>query len=156
MTQVLAAGSPIPLRYHKEVIRYTLDKTALVALGDNLTANVLLGNLPAKSRILRALLQTKTAVAGVTAMTVAIGTNSASYNNMLVAADVKAAANTLYGDALTEIGAALQNLSGSYIDFIPSLTVDTAIYALLTVTTEKLKDITAGEFDMLVEYETLP
>lgn len=111
---------------------FTWTNAMVVALGAGLVGDITVCTLPAKTIVVNAYLVVSTAAAGVTTLTGALGRVAAGYIDYIVASDLKAAANTVYGDASAERGT---NLTGYDL---PSYTATTVVKVHFISTVQNL------------------
>ena len=76
---------------------------------DATTSNVNIATYPASNVISRIIIKITGAATHADTVTVSAGRTGTDYIDYVVASDAKAAANTFYGDALTEIGTNLKD-----------------------------------------------
>jgi hypothetical protein len=90
------------------------------------TGDVTVATLPAKTRVLHAYIVITTAATnmGAATVTATLGTD-AEFDNLLVAGDLLATANTVYGKADAEMGASMPPTLN--VGFLPSWTATTAV-----------------------------
>jgi hypothetical protein len=108
------------------VNKYQWTNAMLVALGANTTGDVTVCTLPAKMRVVSALIVIDTAgtnMGGAT-LTCQLGTD-ATFSNFISAANALATANTMYGDADGEMGGNLPPTQN--VPFLPSWTGTTVV-----------------------------
>ena len=120
----------------------------IAALGAVAAGDLLLTRLPARAFVRRATLTVNTPGAGpsITALTGAVGTNSAAFDNLIVTGSLMAAADTRYGDADAEMGAALSGKNGFYV----GAGADVMLH--LAATGANLSAINAGVFKVVLEF----
>lgn len=137
--------------------KFTWTNAMVTALGAVTAGDVLVCTLPAKTVITRAFIVIGTTAAGTTTLSVAVGTVSAGYIDYVVAVanGAQAAANTVYGDATTEIGTNLYNGTG-FIDHLPSFTGTTAVNAHFISTGANLSAVTTCTGTIYLDYYILP
>lgn len=133
--------------------KYSWTNAQIAALGAVLTGNIKVCTLPAKTIIVRALLVITGQASGTTSLTASFGIGSAPYNSYMAASDLKVAANTVYGTASAELGAALTNFPGIEL---PSLTAATDIYITFTSTVENLSAVLGSTGYIILETIKLP
>lgn len=121
----------------ERVWSYTWTNAMVVALGAGLTGDITVGTLPAKLEVRRALVVVTGAATGPTTLTMGCGVSGALYIDYVVASDLKAAANTVYGDAVAEVGTALDGLG----EGLPSYTATTAVKCHLISTVLNLDQV---------------
>lgn len=129
----------------------------VVALGAATTGNVLAATLPAKTLVKRAIVVIATAAAGTTTLTISCGRTAAGYIDYVVASDAQAAANTVYGDAIAEVGTTLKDSGATApIDDLPSYTGTTAINCQFVSTGSNLDQVTTSTGNVFLQTELLP
>lgn len=141
-------GTPISV-----VNKYSWTNAMVVALGASLTGDIAICTLPAKTVVKRVWVVITGAGAGVTSLTVAVGHVAAGYIDYVVASNAKAAANTVYGDALPEIGTGLASLPQGDL---PSWTGTTVVNAHFVSTVENLQSVTDSTGAVYIETMILP
>ena len=122
----------------------------VVALGANLTGDITVCTLPAKTVIKNAYVIITGAGAGPTTLTVAFGRTGAAYIDYIVASDAKAAANTVYGAVAGERGT---NLTGYDL---PSYTGTTAVKLHFISTVLNLDQVTGSTGRVVIETSLIP
>ena len=123
----------------------------VVALGAATTGEVTVGVLPERALALAAFVWVDTACTGTTTLTASVGPD-ASETAYVLPGDVKAVANTVYGDAVGEVGA---SMSGG-LGHLPSITATTTVKILFTSTVQNLNAATTCTGTAWVSYEVLP
>lgn len=84
--------------------------------------------LEARTFVHRAVLVISTQGAGPATLTASVGRTGAAFEDYITDSDLKAAANSLYGDAFTEIGTSLKDSGGTALDDdVPSWTGTTTV-----------------------------
>jgi len=131
------------------VSRFDWTNAMVTALGAGTAGNVAICTLPAKTILMNAYSVIGTAAGGVATLTVSVGRVAANYDDYLVASDAKAAANTVYGDALAERGT---NLTGYDI---PSFTGTTLVNARFISTGGNLNAVTTSTGSVYLMTEQL-
>ena len=101
--------------------KYSWTNAMVTAIGATTTGDVTVCTLPAKTIVLNAYIVIGTAETALTGLTGAVGRTGATFLDYIAAGSLKAAANTVYGDAVGERGA---NLTGYDL---PSWTGTTAV-----------------------------
>lgn len=150
----MTATSSARVRQTTHVFSWT--NAMVTALGANLTGDITVCTLPAKTVVKRAFIVIDTAAAGPTTLTVAVGRAAALYIDYVVASDAKAAANTVYGDAIAEVGTNLQDSGATaHMDDMPSYTGTTAIKAHFIATVANLDQTTTSTGRIILITETL-
>lgn len=146
MTQALAHQSLI----RRSVTKFTWTNAQVVALGATTAGDITVCTLPAKTIVVNAYLVVDTQAAGTTTLTGAVGRTGATYIDYIVASDLKAAANTVYGDASGERGT---NLTGYDL---PSYTGTTNVVMHFISTGANLDQVTTCTGTVILETATLP
>lgn len=138
---------------------YKLDWTnaMLAACGAGATCDLTVVTLPAKTRVERALLVVATAATHASTLTMSIGT-AAGGTQYVLAGDIKAAANTVYGDAQNgaETGASLFSATDKWLDHIPSWTATQAINARITAGAGNVNSVTTSTGSVYLLLERIP
>jgi hypothetical protein len=137
------------------VSKYTWANTNIVACGANLTCDITVATLPAKTIVKRVLLVVTGTAANIGTLTGAIGTTATTYTDYVVASDLKVASNTVYGDTLAELGTALQD----YLGNLPNYAATTVVKFHLIATdggSNKLADVTGSSGAIYIETLQLP
>lgn len=132
------------------IIKYDVTNAALVALGGAGTVssgNLLIGSLPAMSRVRATYINVTSAEDSANNFTGSLGVAGTAYTDWLAAVDMKTA--TLYGDATADRGAT--NIDGCLM-----YTTVKPIYAQFIKTTTHLHDLTNFAATVYVEYVTYP
>ncbi len=129
---------------------FTWTNAQVVALGAGLAGNVKVCTLPAKTIVKNAYYVVDTAATGPTTLTASLGRVGADYLDYIVASDIKAATNTVYGDASGERGT---NLTGYDL---PSYTGATDIYVHFVSTVANLDQVTGSTGTVILETALLP
>jgi len=132
------------------VHRFDWTNAMVVALGANLTGDITICTLPAKTVVKRVWSVITGQAAGPTTLTMAIGRTSALYIDYIIAVSIKAAVNTIYGAVVGDLGA---NLTGYDL---PSYTATTAVKAHLIATVANLDQTTGSTGSIHIETLTLP
>lgn len=132
------------------LIKYDVTNAALVTLGGvgNVSSgNVLIGSLPAYSRVVATYINVTSAEDSANNFTGSLGVAGTAYTDWLAACDMKSA--VLYGDATADRGAT--NIDGCLM-----YTTAKPIYAQFIKTTTHLHDLTNFAATVYVEYCTYP
>ncbi len=129
---------------------FTWTNAQVVALGANLTGDITVCTLPAKTVVTNAYIVITGAATGPATLTVSLGRTSATYLDYLGNADAKAAANTTYGDAAGERGA---NLTGYDL---PSYTATTDVKVHFIATVANLDQTVGGTGTVILETMLVP
>ena len=113
--------------------------------------------LPAKTLVKRCLVVIGTAATQGATLTVQAGTAAAT-DGFIVASNAKAAANTVYGDADSEIGTLLFPTAADdhRVDYLPSYTATTAITIEFVIGAGTLADVTASVGHVILETVAVP
>jgi hypothetical protein len=130
-----------------------------VALGASTTGDLSLWTLPAKTIVKRAVVAITGTAAGVTTLTVGVGRTSAAYADYVVASDAKAAANTVYGDAIGggETGTNLFDATAKWsAGDLPSWTGTTAVKAHFISTGANLSAVTGSTGEVCLQTAVIP
>lgn len=130
--------------------RFDWTNAMVTALGATTAGDITICTLPAKTVVTNAYMVVDTAAGTVTTLTGAVGRVSATYIDYIVASDLKAAANTVYGDASAERGT---NLTGYDL---PSYTGTTAVVMHLISTGGNLSTVTTCTGHIYLETMVLP
>ena len=131
--------------------KYSWTNAMIVALAGT-TGNLLVCTLPAKCQVISAKIVLTGQAAGITALTVSLGRVGTAYIDYLVASSAKAAANTIYGDAIAEVGAGLSAILGD----LPSLSGTTAVNLQFISAVEDLANVTGSTGDIYLQTIQLP
>lgn len=132
------------------VHRFDWTNAMVTALGASTSGDITVCTLPAQTVVMRAWVVIGTAEGSLTSLTIAVGRTSALYIDYIVASNGKAAANTVYGDAVGELGT---NLTGYDL---PSFTGTTAVKAHFISGVENLSTATTSTGTVYLETLTLP
>ena len=117
------------------------------------TANTLdVCTLPARTVVDRAWVIITGAATGVTVLTASVGRTGAGYIDYIVASDAKATSNTVYGDAIAEVGTSLSALVGDF----PSLVGTTSVKIRFDATAQNLNLVTGSTGSIYLETHLLP
>jgi len=143
-----AVGFPVSV-----INKYSWTNAMVTALGASLTGDITVCTLPARTVVKRCWVVIASAAAGVTTLTVAVGRVAAGYIDWVVASDAKAAANSVYGDAIGEIGTGLASLPQGDM---PSFTATTAVKAHFISTVANLDQVTNSTGVVYLETMILP
>lgn len=128
--------------------KYQWTNAMVTGLGANLTGDLLVCTLPARTIVKNAYIVIDTAAGGVTTLTVALGRTGAGYTDYIAASDAKTTA--VYGDASGERGA---NLTGYDL---PSFANFTDVYLHFIATGTNLDTVTTSTGTVYLETITLP
>jgi len=132
------------------VHRFDWTNAMIVALGANLTGDITVCTLPAKTVVKRVWAVITGQAAGPTTLTMAIGRTGALCIDYLIAVTIKAAANTIYGAVAGDLGT---NLTGYDL---PSYTGTTAVKAHFIATVSNLDQTTGSSGSIYIETMVLP
>lgn len=138
--------------------KYTWTNAMVTALGAATSGDVTVCTLPAKTQVRQALIVITTAGTNMAAatFTATLGTD-AEFDNFLLSANMLAAANTVYGDIVGEVGASLD--ATAYVPFLPSWTATTAVkvrFATDGAGGKTLADVLTSTGSVYLLTETLP
>lgn len=152
-TQAYALGSLLS--------SYTWTNAQVVALGATTTGDITVATLPAKTVVKRALVVILTADTSANALTVSCGdaTVGTPFTNYVLPGDAKAAANTVYGDAISgaETGASLFDATAKWNPgFLPSYTATTLVTCHFIKTTTNLSTVLTSTGRVILETALLP
>ncbi len=155
--QTLTAGTATAVSGAQALIgsvvsKFSWTKAMVNALGSNLTGDITVCTLPAKTLVKRAIIRITTQGAGTTTMTVSLGRTGTGYIDWIKASDAKAADGTMYGLATADIGTGMDDLLGD----LPSMTAGTAVKLHFVTTVEHLDDVSASAGDVFLETIVLP
>lgn len=133
---------------------YTWSNAQVAALGATTTGDINVATLPAKTQVLDALVVITGAAAGPTTVTVSCGDAIAGtpFINYVVASDAKAAANTVYGDAVAERGTSLD----AEFWYLPSYTATTLVTCHFISTGANLSTVTGSTGRVILTTRLLP
>lgn len=145
----LTVGDVSALRFITRKFSWT---NAMVAGLTGTTDNLAVCTLPAKTVVTRAIIVITGQAATLTAVTVSLGRVATAYIDYVVASNAKAAANTIYGDAIAEVGAGLSAILGD----LPSLTGTTVVNLQFVSSVEDLSTITASSGYVILQTVLLP
>jgi hypothetical protein len=132
------------------VHRYDWTNAMVTALGANATGDITICTLPAKTVVKNVYIVIKTAAAGPTTLTVAVGRTTTEYIDYIVASDATAAASTVYGAVVGDRGT---NLTGYDL---PSFTTTTTVKAHFVATVATLDGTTTSTGSVYIETMQLP
>ena len=135
--------------------RYDWTNAMIVALGASPTGDITVCTLPAKTRVVSALIVVNTAATFADTLVASLGRTGANYDDYVLDCDIKAAANTVYGDVVAEQGANLYNGTCTLRD-LPSWTGTTAIKLHIDGNATNLSGVTTSTGSVYLETETLP
>lgn len=140
----LASGGFAPANY---LSKYTWTNAMIVALGGVLTGDLTIATFPAGTVLKRLWMVVNTSAGGVTTLTGSIGKTAAAYADYFLTKDLKAAANTVYGQVVGDYAAALALYCGD----MPSFTATTAIKLHLIATGANLSAVTTSTGSIYME-----
>lgn len=132
------------------VHKFSWTNAMIVALGAALTGDITICTLPSKTVVKRVWVVLSGQAAGPATLTVAIGRAGAAYIDYIIALTLKAAANTIYGAVVGDLGT---NLTGYDL---PSVTGTTAVKAHFIATVANLDGTTGSSGDIYIETIQLP
>ena len=144
MTQTATVQGLLRLSLHK----FSWTNAMVVALGAALTGDVTVGTLPAKFVVTNVYYVVTGQAAGVTTLTGAVGRTGAGYIDYVVASDLKAAANTMYG--VTDATRGTNQTPTKAMD-LPSYTATTDVKMHFISTVENLDQTTGSTGDVYIE-----
>lgn len=130
--------------------KFSWTNAMVVNLGANLSGNIKICTLPAKTVVKNCYVVISTQAAGTAGLTVSVGRTGTDYIDYIVASDAQATANTFYGAATIERGT---NLTGYDL---PSVTGTTDVYAQFISTTDTLDNVTTCTGVVYLETIKLP
>lgn len=135
--------------------KFAWTNAMVVALGAGTDLTVC--TLPAKTVVTAAYIVIVTAANQAATLTVSLGRTSAAYVDYVVASNAKSAANTVYGDALAEIGANLYDTTNKTMLYdLPSYTATTAVKLQFLIGAGTNADVTSSTGVVYLETATLP
>lgn len=150
------------LTYSKQHLKtqwslFTWTNAMIAALGAATSGDITAFTLPAKTIVHAVIMAVTGQAASVTTLTSTLGTNSATFDNYLNAGDLKAAVNTVYGDALSETGVALNGTTtppglGHLASFVS--TTDVKMHVVSTI--ENLSAVTGSTGSIWILTSLLP
>lgn len=112
--------------------------------------------LPAKTIVYNCYVVIDTAATQAATLTVQVGPSTGT-TGFVLAADAKAAANTVYGDAVGEVGANLYDTTEkAFIPYLPSYTTTTLIQAQYTIGAGTLADVLTSTGTVFITHAVLP
>ncbi len=145
-TMTVGASAKVASVVHK----FSWTNAMIVALGANLTGDITVCTLPAKTIVKNVYVVITGQAAGPATLTLAVGRTTALFIDYIIALNAKATANTIYGAVVGDRGT---NLVG--YDF-PSLAGTTDVKMHLIATVANLDQVTASGGDIYIETVTLP
>lgn len=133
---------------------YTWTNAMVTALGAVTTGDITVATLPAKTRLLNAYVVIVTPDTSANALTVSCGdaVGGTPFINYVVASDAKAAANTVYGDAVAERGTSI-DVEWYYL---PSYTGTTLVTCHFIKTTTFLNSVVGSTGRVILETSLIP
>jgi hypothetical protein len=133
---------------------YTWTNAQVAALGATTTGDINVATLPAKTQVLDAMVVITGAASGPTTVTVSCGDAIAGtpFINYVVASDAKAAANTVYGDAVAERGTSLD----AEFWYLPSYTATTLVTCHFISSGGNLSTVTGSTGRVVLSTRLLP
>jgi hypothetical protein len=133
---------------------YAWTNAMVTALGASLTGDINVATLPAKTQINNAYVVIDTAAGGPATLTVSCGDaiGGTPFTNYVVASDAKAAANTVYGDAVAERGTSID------VEFyyLPSYTATTLVTCHFISSGGNLNTVTTSTGRLILTTTLLP
>lgn len=144
----------ITAQYRTVTHAYAWTNAMVTALGASLTGDINVATLPAKTQINNAYVVIDTAAGGVTTLTVSCGDaiGGTPFTNYIVASDAKAAANTVYGDAVAERGTSID----TEFYYLPSYTATTLVTCHFISTGTNLNTVTTSTGRLILTTTLLP
>jgi len=146
-------GTPVPTptpTFLTETYTWT-NADIVTACPATLDCLIPLINFPAKTKVHHAHLFLTGSAAGPTTLTGSVGRVAAAYIDLLTAGNMKAAANTLYGDASAEVGS--QMLANGYLT---SWTATSQMNFRLLATGANIDTVTGFSGYIVIEYSVFP
>lgn len=133
---------------------FTWTNAQVVALGAATTGDITVTTLPAKTQMLDALVVITGAAAGPATVTVSCGDaiGGTPFINYVVPSDAKAAANTVYGDAVAERGTSID----TEFYYLPSYTATTLVTCHYISTVANLNTVTGSTGKVILTTRLLP
>lgn len=133
---------------------YTWTNAQVVALGATTAGDITVATLPAKTQVVDCIVVITGQGAGTTTLTVSVGdaVGGTPFINYTVASDAKAAANTVYGDALAERGTSIDTEFYN----LPSYTATTLVTAHFISTGANLSAVTGSTGRVILTTRQLP
>lgn len=133
---------------------YTWSNAQVVALGAVTVGDITVATIPAKTRVKNAYVVITGAAVGPATVTVSCGDaiGGTPFINYVVASDAKAAANTVYGDAVAERGTSI-DVEWYYL---PSYTATTLVTCHFISSGANLNTVTGSTGRVIIETELLP
>jgi hypothetical protein len=139
-----------PSVINKVIHKFSWTNAMITALGAVLSGDIAVCTLPAKTVVTNAYIVVGTAAGGPTTLTMSIGRTGATYLDYINNSDIKAAANTVYGDAVGERGT---NLTGYDL---AAFAATTTVYAHIVGTVTNLNTVTTSTGSIYLETMILP
>ena len=136
--------------------RYSWTNAMIVALGASPTGDITVCTLPAKVVVTRAFIVVTTAATFGDTLTMSLGDTGANYDDYVLDGDIKAAANTVYGDSNTGSETGTNLFSTFFIDRLPSFTGTTAVKVHVDGNATNLSGVTTSTGEVYLETYTLP
>jgi hypothetical protein len=134
-------------------IKLTVDYKAFTTAAT--TQNLTLFALPAKTRVCKAVVEVTTGFAGVASLTVSLGTNATTYNNLILAFDPSSTAQKGLLDA--DMGTALTRAAAIQGGYLPSWSGTTNLNLQLigaaNLGTGTVTNLTAGSINVYLTVE---
>ncbi len=125
---------------------------AMVAALSGTSGNLLVCTLPAKTVVNKAVVVITGQAAGTTTLTLSLGRVATGYIDYVVAKSAKAAANTIYGQVIGDVGTGLSAILGD----LPSLSATTDVNLQFVSSIENLSNVTGSAGDVILETTLLP
>lgn len=136
--------------------RFSWTNAMITALGAVTSGDITVCTLPAKTVVTRAMIVVTTAATFGDTLTMSLGDTGAGYNDYVLAGSIKAAANTVYGDAPDGSETGTNLFSTFFIDRMPSFTGTTAVKVHVDGNATNLSGVTTSTGDVYLETYTLP
>jgi hypothetical protein len=131
---------------------YVWTNAMIVAGGADTTEDITIATLDAKTVITNAYIIVDTACTGATTLTMSLGIVGANYEDLVIDSDIKAAANTIYGDAVAEHGTSL----AAGVTAAGSRTATTALKVQVNSTVDNLDQVLTCTGRVWIETAILP
>lgn len=144
-------GNPVSSQIGSVIHKFTWTNAQVVALGAVLTGSISVCTLPANTMVKKAFIVITGQGAGPATFTVSMGRTGAAFADYIVAKDAKAAANTIYGQSVADLGTNLSALTGD----LPSLSGTTTVNIQFIATVSNLSLVTGSSGNVYLETITL-